>query len=185
MLGRLVERSLRELAGHRRAAGTGGMPVRLALRPAFLAGREALFEELDARLGGEPGQSGPRLAALCGMGGAGKTSVAVEYAHRHLAEVGVCWQFPAEDPTLLAAGFAALAAQLGVPGTADGQDPVASVHGVLARSEAAWLLVFDNATSRAAVEAFIPPAGPGRVLVTNPGPGLAARPSPRRPGPQH
>ena len=39
----------------------------------------------------------PRLVALCGLGGAGKTSVAVEYAHRHLAEVGMCWQLPAED----------------------------------------------------------------------------------------
>ena len=37
------------------------------------------------------------MVALCGLGGAGKTSVAVEYAHRHLAEVGVAWQFSAED----------------------------------------------------------------------------------------
>jgi hypothetical protein len=50
---------------------------------------------------------------LCGLGGAGKTSVAVEYAHRHLAEVGVCWQFAAEDRAVLAAQFVALAAQLG------------------------------------------------------------------------
>ena len=53
------------------------------------------------------------MVALCGLGGAGKTSVAVEYAHRHLAEVGVAWQFPAEDATVLAAGFGELAAQLG------------------------------------------------------------------------
>ena len=36
---------------------------------------------------------GPRMVVLSGLGGAGKTSVAVEYAHRHLAEVGVAWQF--------------------------------------------------------------------------------------------
>ena len=71
------------------------MPVRLASRPLFLAGREALLAELDARLADGPG---PRLVALSGLGGAGKTSVAVEYAHRHLADVGMCWQFPAEDP---------------------------------------------------------------------------------------
>ena len=40
-----------------------------------------------------------------GWAGAGKTSVAVEYAHRHLAEVGLAWQFPAEDPAVLAAEF--------------------------------------------------------------------------------
>ena len=32
--------------------------------------------------------------------GAGKTSVAVEYAHRQLGETGVCWQFAAEDPAV-------------------------------------------------------------------------------------
>jgi predicted ATPase len=53
------------------------------------------------------------MVALYGLGGAGKTSVAVEYAHRHLAEVGVCWQFPAEDLAVLAAEFAVLAAEMG------------------------------------------------------------------------
>jgi predicted ATPase len=51
--------------------------------------------------------------ALCGIGGAGKTSVAVEYAHGHLAEGGVCYQFDAEDPEVLAAEFGVLAAQMG------------------------------------------------------------------------
>ena len=124
------------------------MPVRLAPRPVFLAGREGLLAELDARLASGPGRAGPRLAALCGMGGAGKTSVAVEYAHRHLAEVGVCWQLPAEDPALLAAEFAVLAAQLGARDVVDARDPVASVHAVLAKAGAGWLLVFDNAVDR-------------------------------------
>ena len=133
--------------------------MRLAPRPVLLAGREGLLAELDARLAGEPGQSGPRLVALCGLGGIGKTSVAVEYAHRHLAEVGVCWQFPAEDPAVLAAEFAVLAAQLGAREVVDPRDPVASVHAVLARASAGWLVVFDNVPDWASVERFVPPAG--------------------------
>jgi Tetratricopeptide repeat len=139
------------------------MPVRSAPRPVFLAGREGLLAEMDARLAGGPG---PRLVALCGLGGAGKTSVAVEYAHRHLAEAGVCWQFAAEDTTVLAAEFAVLAAQLGAREIVDARDPVATVHAVLARAQAGWLLVFDNVADRASVERFVPPAGNGRVLVT-------------------
>ena len=141
-------------------------PVRLAPRPGMLAGREELLAELDARLAGGGG-AGPRLVALRGLGGAGKTSMAVEYAYRHLGEVGVAWQFGAEDATVLAAGFAELAAQLGVQDRAGPQDPVASVHAVLAASPAEWLLVFDNAPDRAAVGRFLPPDGPGRVLVTS------------------
>jgi hypothetical protein len=138
--------------------------LRLASRPLFLAGREGLLAELEARLAAGNGQPGPRVVALYGLGGAGKTSVAVEYAHRHLAEVGLAWQFPAENGAVLAAGFGELAAQLGAR---DGGDPVATVHGVLAASPAPWLLVFDNAPDRASVSRFVPPAGPGRVLITS------------------
>ena len=142
------------------------LPVRLAPRPVLLAGREGLLAELDARLTGGPRDLQPRLAVLCGLGGAGKTSVAVEYAHRHLAEVGVCWQFAAEDAAVLAAEFAVLAAQLGAREVVDPRDPVASVHGVLARAETRWLLVFDNVLDPAVVQQFMPPAGPGQVLIT-------------------
>ena len=151
---------------YQRRPEVASLPVRLAPRPVFLAGREGLLAELDARMAGRPGHSGPRVVALCGLGGAGKTSVAVEYAHRHLAEVGVCWQFAAEDPAVLAAEFAVLAAQLGARELVDARDPVASVHGVLARAGAGWLVVFDNVLDLASVAPFVPPAGPGRVLIT-------------------
>jgi hypothetical protein len=141
-----------------------GLVLRVAPRPVFLAGREALLAELDARLAADGG--GPRVAVLYGLGGAGKTSVAVEYAHRHLAEVGVCWQFAAQDPAVLAAEFGVLAAQLGAREATDARDPVASVHGALARARDGWLVVFDNAPDRASVAPFVPPAGPGRVLIT-------------------
>ena len=143
----------------------GGLALRLAPRPLFLAGREDLLAELDVRLAGDDGAK-PQVVALCGLGGAGKTSVAIEYAHRHLAKVGVCWQFPAEDPSVLAAEFGVLAAQLGAREMVDPRDPVASVHAVLARAETGWLVVFDNAPDRASVAPFLPPAGPGRMLIT-------------------
>ena len=110
------------------------------------------------------------MVPLWGLGGAGKTSVAVEYAYRHLAEMGVAWQFAAEDAAVLAAGFGELAAQLGARGLADVRNPVASVHAVLARFPEPWLLIFDNAADMASVAAFLPPAGPGQVLITSQNP---------------
>ena len=151
---------------------TAGRVLRLAPRPVFLAGREELLAELEAQLAGDDG-AGPRVVALCGLGGAGKTSVAVEYAHRHLDEVGVAWQLPAEDPTVLAAGFGELAAQLGA---AEGGDPVAAVHGVLAASPARWLLVFDNAPDRASVAPVPAASRAGAGAGHQPEPDLAARP---------
>ena len=142
------------------------LPVRLGPRPTVLAGREGLLAEVDSRLAAGEGRPGPRVAVLCGLGGAGKTSVAVEYAYRHLGEVGVCWQFAAEDPTVLGAQFGELAAQLGAREPVDMRDPVASVHAVLARAGSPWLIVFDNVPERASVQRFVPPAGRGWVLVT-------------------
>jgi hypothetical protein len=104
---------------------------------------------------------------LSGLGGVGKTSLAAEYAYQHLSEVGLSWQVGAEDPVVLKAGLAELAAQLGVADPGDSRDPVTLVHGVLAAFPAEWLLVFDNAPAEASVWRFLPPAGQGRVLVTS------------------
>jgi Domain of unknown function (DUF4062)/Tetratricopeptide repeat len=151
-------------AGQTLATVSAGRALRLAPPPPLLAGREKLLGRLDDRLAGKAG-SGPRVAALYGLGGAGKTSVALTYAHRHQAEAGIVWQFPAEDPAVLAAGFAELAAQLGAREGAG--DPVASVHAILAAYPAGWLLVFDNVPDRASVEKFLPAAGDGWVLITS------------------
>jgi hypothetical protein len=167
MLARLAEQ-VTALAGAGSPAVVAGKPVRLLPRPSFLAGREELLAELDDRLAGGGG-SGPRIMVLHGLGGAGKTSVAVEYAHRHLGEVGVAWQVPAGDAAVLAASLGELAARLGVREGPDGGDPVASVHAMLAAWPAGWLLVFDDCSSPADVQQVLPPAGDGRVLITSRG----------------
>src|SRR5215831_14802961 len=143
----------------------GGPVLRLPPRLPLLTGREELLAGLDARLAGGEG-AGPRVVALTGLGGAGKTSVAVEYAHRPLGQVGVVWQLPAEDSAVLAAGFAELAAQLGIRAAAGG-DPVTAVHSALAAYPGLWLLIFDNAPDQGSVQRFVPPAGNGRVLITS------------------
>jgi hypothetical protein len=153
-----------ELADQRPQAES--RPVRLPPRPVFLAGRETLLAELDARLTEGAGPE-PRTVVLRGPEGFGKTSVAVEHAHRRLADGGVVWQLAAGDAAVLAVGFAELAAQLGAEGIGGNRNPVAAVHRVLARSQSEWLLLFDNAPDMASVEALVPPAGPGRVLITS------------------
>src|SRR5262249_2350897 len=91
----------------------------------------------------------------------------LEYAHRHLAEVGVAWQLPAEDPAVLAPAFGELAAQLGARELLDAAGPVASVHGGAGVYPADRLPVVGDAPGRAAVAPLARPAGPGQVLITS------------------
>ena len=151
MLARLASEVRDALAGAGRATATARQAVRLLPRPAFLAGREELLADLDAGLT-EAGTDGPQVVALCGLGGAGKTIVALEYGHRHLAELGVAWQLAAEKPTALAAGFGDLAVQVGARDLLGAGDPVAQVHGVLAARPGDWLLIFDNAPDPPALQ---------------------------------
>ena len=151
-----------------RPAEAEGRQAHLLPKPEFLAGREELLAELDGRLTGGEGRA-PRFVALSGLGGAGKTSVALAYAYRHLNEVEVVWQFAAADATVLSDEFGKLAAELGTRDLSV-RDPVASVHQELARRAAGWLLIFDNAADMASAEKFLPPAGPGRVLITSQNP---------------
>ena len=150
---------------YQRRPEVAGMPVRLAPRPVFLAGPGGAAGGAGCPAA-RVGTAGPQVVALCGLGGAGKTSVAVEYAHRHLAEVGVCWQFAAKDPAVLAAEFGGAGGAAGGAGCGR----CAGSGGVGARGagpgQAGWLLVFDNVADRASVERFVPPAGHGRVLIT-------------------
>ncbi len=140
-------------------------PVRLSPRAAELAGREGLLDHLRNVLTAT-GPS-PRLIVLHGLGGVGKTSVMVEYAHRYLDEYGLVWQFAAEDPATLSTDFAKLATQLDVWEPGDHADPVEQVHTALANRSGRWLVLLDNVTDAEALGPVLPPAGNGHILVTS------------------
>jgi len=118
-------------------------------------GRSELLEQLEMRL------SDTATAihqAVAGLGGVGKTQLAVEYAYRHRSRYeAVCW-VRAGDRSSLVADYAALEDELGLPGTG-------SSHQQLALAEVrrwfeehdSWLLIFDDAQ---APESLIG-AGPG------------------------
>jgi Tetratricopeptide repeat len=143
--------------------------VRLLPRPASLADREELLADLDARLIADSADE-PRVAALYGLGGTGKTSVALEYAYQNLDRLEVAWQLAAEDPAALAAGFGDLAVQLGARDSLAAGDAIAQVHGVLAARPGDWLLIFDNAPGPGNLLGKLPPKGRGRVIITSQNP---------------
>ena len=136
-------------------------------------GRAELLAEVEVALR----SGGPAVVqAVTGMGGIGKTTAAIEYAHRHHEEFDIAWWVPAEDPALLSERLAECALALELTGVTDPTGVgVARLLGALARRDR-WLLVFDNAENPRALHEFLP-EGPGQVLITSRNPawhGIAA-----------
>jgi tetratricopeptide (TPR) repeat protein len=137
-----------------------------ARNPNFV-GRERALEDLDHDL---RGASTITVHSLHGMGGVGKTRLAVEYAHAHAYRYDLVWWFAAEESRVLPDQFAALAARMGLEPHSDPRALQVGVHDAL-RGVPGWLLIFDNADNVDDIRdwlpsAPIPPGTPGHVLVT-------------------
>jgi hypothetical protein len=70
------------------------------LRNPNFTGRESLLAQLRAALAS--GQPAALTQAISGLGGVGKTQLAVEYVYRYAAEYDVVWWVRAEEPATLA-----------------------------------------------------------------------------------
>ncbi len=136
-------------------------------------GRVDVLNQLRSRVTSKitavlPSEESPPQA-LQGLGGVGKTAVAIEYAWKYRIDYDlVCW-IRADQMPLVRSSLAGLATQLGLVPSASGIDlTTAGVLDALRRGEPyeRWLLVFDNANEPEELLPFIP-SGPGDVLITS------------------
>ncbi len=136
-------------------------------RNAIFTGRGHLLERMrDHLLGTTERVVLPQ--AMHGLGGVGKTQVALEYAHRFRADYDVVWWIPAQQPDSIRTSLAALAERLDLR---VGENVAAAANSALEALRrgapySRWLLIFDNADEPAMLEPYLP-GGDGHVLITS------------------
>jgi hypothetical protein len=144
-----------------------GPPVsNLPARNPKFSGRGKLLETLQARLQAGSAAAVVPTGAVHGLGGVGKTQLAIEYAHRFRSDYDLAWWIPAEQPTSATAALAALARRLGVEQLADQAEMVTVLFDLL-RDRDRWLLVYDNAERPDRLTGLLPEGGGGHLLVTS------------------
>ncbi|MBO3745844.1 tetratricopeptide repeat protein [Streptosporangiaceae bacterium NEAU-GS5] len=130
--------------------------------PSFI-GRDDMLTDLYRAL--RAGRPTSPIQAIVGLGGLGKTQLAVEYAFRHAAAYDVVWWVRAEDPATLRGDYAELATELDLPFDKDDQ-AIAALRQTLRRRKN-WLLIFDNAEDPDELLPLLPDKTSGHVLITS------------------
>jgi len=144
-----------------------GVPPRIA----SFTGRADELDRLDAILMHDKPAAVTHSvgrAAVQGMGGVGKSALAIEYAHRFRGlYAGVCW-CPAETHTGLLSALAGLAVTLGAAAAEEVNLEKAANAALrrLAGQRATWLLVYDNVPEPKDIVELLPSGG-ARVLITS------------------
>jgi hypothetical protein len=129
-------------------------------------GRGAILEKLHDELAGG-GKAVVLARALYGLGGVGKTQVALEYAHRYQADYDLIWWIAAEQPQGIGLALADLAVRLGFQASDDATEAARAALERLRRDTTRrWLLIFDNADDPEDLEPHLP-TGSGHVIITS------------------
>jgi parallel beta-helix repeat protein len=113
----------------------------------WFTGRQSQMEQLETILFGveKLNHSSARKAAICGLGGNGKTSLAVEYAHRmeNHYQGGVFW-FSGEDGTKLENSVNSLALSIGTFVANSFDVTLSQTLARISRIKKSWLLIIDD-----------------------------------------
>ena len=167
---RIIAAVERQSAAQRPARRRGKTFVGVPPRIAGFTGRADALERVDAILTSDQPVAVTQLgrAAVQGMGGVGKTSLVIEYAHRYRNLYDGVWWCPAETRASLMTSLAALAVELDAASPEEAGIEAAARAALrrLGEQRDIWLLVYDNVSIPQDIADLLP-AGVARVLITS------------------
>jgi hypothetical protein len=137
----------------------------------FFTGRDKMLDDLHAALCKKTAAAITQPQAVHGLGGVGKTQLAIEYARKHCANYDAMLWVRADSLSELHASLANLVDVLKLPEVLarEQEVKVQAVIGWLCSNQR-WLLILDNADTneaQAAIQKFLPTDLRGHVIVTS------------------
>jgi transcriptional regulator with XRE-family HTH domain len=134
-------------------------------RNMFFTGREDILAHVYTILRKSEMAALPQ--AISGLGGIGKTQIAIEYAYRYKAEYQAVFWANASTYDVLSADFVKLAALLSLPEQREeDQDIVIRAVKRWLSNHSQWLFIIDNVDNLAMIADFLPYQNTGDVLLT-------------------
>ena len=135
----------------------------------LFVGRKTLLKRLHKALRSEKKAAVTQVQAIHGLGGVGKTQLALQYAICYGHEYQIVWWIRADDPSTLIVDLVELAAPLGLVASGQvvkDQDAVLKlVLGELSQRDD-WLLIFDNVECQSDLQGNVP-GGNGHTIITS------------------
>lgn len=138
-------------------------------RNRFFVGRRALIEKIRTTFH----QSDPQAVAvtsLQGVGGIGKTQIAIEYGYEYSDHYNIAWWVDADNSNLIVDGLLGLAEELSLARTTPEQTIERLWSELAGRRD--WLIIYDNVDSTSGIEHLRPPPN-GHWLITSRNPSIA------------
>ena len=136
-------------------------------RNPFFLGREEVLARLRRQFQAGQAKAFSQPQAICGLGGVGKTQVALEYAYRHAQDYQAIFWTRADSRDTLVAGLLEIASLLRLT-ERDERDQGVAITAVKTwlSQNTGWLLILDNADDLALLPEFLPVPPSGHLLLT-------------------
>jgi hypothetical protein len=137
------------------------------INPRF-TGRSNILTSMGQQLSKQT--DGQASFALYGMGGVGKTQIALKHIYDHINEFPAIFWITADSRAKISQGYVDAAKQLQIEPQNSQRDPdtvVQTFKAWLSNTDVDWMLIYDNADDLKLLKPFWPPTSKGSIILTS------------------
>lgn len=133
----------------------------------YFTGRDQELERLHVQLQQRTVAAIGQIQSINGLGGVGKTALAIEYAYRYSTDYSCIFLVHADSIEALISSYLTIAALLNLPEkNAKEQEIIVQAVKIWLKTQKHYLLIFDNADELELLNQFIPSDAQGHFLIT-------------------